>query len=141
MFNFNMQYLLLPPASRISSRGQQSQIYHTNEHTRPSEPGMEKINPWRGSTLGQWGRQSPSPNLDLALPKCDIKHSITNSKHQHIGAKAAFCGHQNAFPAGLRSRPRWGVHNTLDPIVGWRIPFPMPYFSAQQGASPSNIFF
>jgi len=25
---------------------------------------------------------------------------LTNSKHQHIGAKGAFCGIQNAFPAG-----------------------------------------
>ena len=31
-------------------------------------------------------RSTLPPNLGLT-PKCDMKHCLTNSKHQHIGAK------------------------------------------------------
>jgi len=43
---------------------------------------MEEVLTRDGSTLGQ----GQSPNFRLA-PKCDMKRSLTNSKHRHIGAK------------------------------------------------------
>ena len=49
-------------------------------------------------------------NSVLPPPKCDVKHCLTNLKHQYIGAKGAFCGLkicQSAFPDPARK-----AHNT-----------------------------
>jgi len=68
-----------------------------------------------GFALGYgWG--TIAPNLGLA-PKCDMKHCLTNSKHQHIGAKGSVLWLSKyakmRFGPGFHTGPRWGAHDAL----------------------------
>ena len=54
------------------------------------------------------------PDHGLA-PKCDMKHGLTNSKYQHIGAIS-----QNAFTTGAPPHTPLGIScRSPDLLVGW----------------------
>jgi len=63
----------------------------------------------RGSTVGQGAIAPPlPPNLGL-VPKCDMKHYLTDSKHRHIGAKRSVLWPSKYTKVGFRPADR--AHN------------------------------
>ena len=59
--------------------------------TTPAPPSQCDFNRQNG-----WLRRGQLPQTSaLPHPQCDTKHCLTNSEHQHIGAKRAFCGLKN----------------------------------------------
>ena len=83
---------------------------------------------WSNAVL-RWGRGQLPPNLNLA-PKCDMKHCLTNSKHQRIGAKNVLWPSKYAkmrFRPWLCLEPAGGAHDApSDPRVSWEGNTPPP---------------
>jgi len=97
-----------------------------------------------GSTL-RWGN---CPQTSALPPKCDMKHCLTKLKHQHIGAKGAFCGLQNTpkcfFGRGSALDHTGDAHEVPpDALVRWRrdIPPHTPPYSVPQFSCLSWLLF
>jgi len=95
---------------------------------------------WR---RGQLPPPPQFPQTTALNPKCDMKHCLTNSKHQHIGAKSSVQWppkYENLFPAGaLPPDPIRGAHDARQTPSRLERGHPSPYLPNSTPLAPQSI--
>jgi len=85
------------------------------------------------------GAGATAPEARPYSPKCDMKHCLTNLKHQHIGAKRSVLWPSKYakimhFRPGLRPRSSEDLMTLPRPLIGWKgTPLPIPHHSVPHG--------